>query len=267
MEKNNRMSIFVSSPNSYSDIFKIFYECYKKYWSDCIYEFILSTNNQSYKDITVINNYKDNDNWTDRTVNVIKNINTKYIMLFCDDIFIIDKVDNLKIEKILDYMDNNNINFCRLEPVKKGTRIKEVSWLSRVSKHLPSAINLQYGIFNRNYLIELLGDGTLDAWSIEKKLNKDMLDAKNQLFEDVIACNSSVIEVVHGISKGKWYPSALKKLDEAQISYNISRDIISSQLEKRQRLFSAFSLYLTPKMRKKIKHILSIFGFEFVTEN
>ena len=58
---DKRLSIYVSSPDSYSDVLAVFLKGYRRYWSDCPYEFILTTNTKSYEGITCICNNKQND--------------------------------------------------------------------------------------------------------------------------------------------------------------------------------------------------------------
>lgn len=55
---DKRLSIYVSSPDSYSDVLAVFLKGYRRYWSDCPYEFILTTNTKSYEGITCICNNK-----------------------------------------------------------------------------------------------------------------------------------------------------------------------------------------------------------------
>lgn len=50
---DKRLSIYVSSPDSYSDVLAVFLKGYRRYWSDCPYEFILTTNTKSYEGILV----------------------------------------------------------------------------------------------------------------------------------------------------------------------------------------------------------------------
>ena len=106
---DKRLSIYVSSPDSYSDVLAVFLKGYRRYWSDCPYEFILTTNTKSYEGITCICNNKQNDTWVERTIAALPVIKSKYVMLMCDDIILSDNVDNSLIERLLDYMDSHEI--------------------------------------------------------------------------------------------------------------------------------------------------------------
>ena len=146
---DKRLSIYVSSPDSYSDVLAVFLKGYRRYWSDCPYEFILTTNTKSYEGITCICNNKQNDTWVERTIAALPVIKSKYVMLMCDDIILSDNVDNSLIEQLLDYMDSHEIRYCNLGPTPKGSKIKSFPLLRSVNKQIPYAINL-YLLRERN---------------------------------------------------------------------------------------------------------------------
>ena len=95
---DKRLSIYVSSPDSYSDVLAVFLKGYRRYWSDCPYEFILTTNTKSYEGITCLCNNKQTDTWVERTITALPVIKSKYVMLMCDDIILSNNVDNSLIE-------------------------------------------------------------------------------------------------------------------------------------------------------------------------
>ena len=97
--KSKRLSIYVGSPDSYSDVLSIFLNGYHRYWSNCPYEFNLSTNTKKYDGIHCFCNNKQGDSWVERTISVLSNITTKYILLLCDDIIICDYINNDEIEE------------------------------------------------------------------------------------------------------------------------------------------------------------------------
>ena len=177
---DKRLSIYVSSPDSYSDVLAVFLKGYRRYWSDCPYEFILTTNTKSYEGITCICNNKQNDTWVERTIAALPVIKSKYVMLMCDDIILSDNVDNSLIERLLDYMDSHEIRYCNLGPTPKGSKIKSFPLLRSVNKQIPYAINLQFGIFRKDLFVELLGDGSLSAWDIENSINEQAAVAPSE---------------------------------------------------------------------------------------
>lgn len=262
-----RMTIFVSSPNEYQDVFQVYYQCINKYWKSCPYEVVLATNNQKYEGISVVNNYLSGDSWTERTIPVLQKIQSKYVLLMCDDILLIDDVDTIELSKILDDMDCYHINFCRLKPYKKGVQVSDSSNLLYLNRRAPYAKNLQIGIYNRDYLLELLGDGTKSAWKLECEWVKESLNAPNEFFDDIVACKNEVLPFVHGVIKGKWFPSAVFQLKRRSVWCKSDREILTKYQERKIKLISKVGYILSPRAKWRIKKLLSRFGFKFVTEN
>ena len=109
------MTILINSPDSYSDVFSVFLQCKEKNWRNCRYELVLSTNTKEYKGLTVLHSGgKSGNSWMDREILALNFINTKYIMIMCEDSLIMSQVEESLLENILDDMDNYGINYCKL---------------------------------------------------------------------------------------------------------------------------------------------------------
>lgn len=264
---NNRLSIYVSSPDSYSDVFDVYLRCFRKFWRDCPYEFILTTNSHRYDGIKCICNNNPGDSWVERTIAAYPLITSKYILMMCDDILINGKVENEKIESILNYMDENDIKFCRLNPVKQGKVITEIPYLNKVSKQMPYAINLQVGIFRMDYFKELLGDGSQSAWDIENRLNTISSESEDCLYRYVVSVNSIVIPFIHGIFKGKWYRRAISYIKDEYPDYQFMRPALPISTELKNYAIGLIQYNLSPGFRRRIKTIAKKIGFKFASRN
>lgn len=265
--KRKKMCIYVSSPKEYKDVFDVFIKCLNKYWDGVEYPVILSTNYPAtYEGVKIINSNNLQDTWTERTVKALSEIDEKYILLLCDDMLIRRKIDNRKIETIIDFMDDNEIMFCRLNPTKYGRKVKKIDFLNWTNKKMPYGINLQRGIYNKDYLIELLGDGSKSAWDIEKDLLKKAEQSKNEYFDNIITCRKNIFPVVHAVDKGCWYPKAIRFLKNEDISISINRKVMSQSKEILQDLKTFFSKLVTPRNRIRIKKILRKIGVSFTSD-
>jgi hypothetical protein len=264
---NKRLTLFVASPDSYSDVFEVFMQCYQKNCEDSPYELILATNTGQYKNITVMTNNNPGDNWIDRAIPALKRIDTKYILLMVDDIFIIQKVDFRKIERILDDMDEYQLNFCGLSNNFKGKCLRKGSILVYVKQRQAYAKNLQFGIFRRDYLISELGDGSKSGWDLEKKWVNETATASQAYFTDIVSCKEKIIKFVHGIDKGKWLPGALNSLKKNGIKVNVLRETLSGNEELKLNITKIIGKKFSPKNRRWIKNVLSRLGYKFITNN
>ena len=263
---DNRLSIYVSSPDSYADVFAIFLKGFRKFWSDCTYEFILTTNTRSYEGITCICNNKQNDTWVERTLVTLPAIKSKYILLMCDDIIISDKVDNSVIERLLDYMDSHEIKYCRLEPIPKGDIIKSFPLLRSVNRQTPYAINLQLGIFRKDFFVELIGDGSLSSWDIENSINEQAAFAPNEDFKDVVAVSKYILPYIHGVYKGKWIRQAIANLTKLGLYEDSGRGIVSFSQQLKIDMTHWFQWKISLNQRRMLKSVLSMMGIRFATK-
>lgn len=264
--KSGRLSVYVSSPDSYADVFEVFLKGYHKYWADCPYEFILSTNNHTYEGLSCICNHKTQDSWVERTLAAMPMIRSKYILLMCDDLIISGAVDNSKIEQILDYMDEREIKFCRFKPVLRKNIIDGIPFLSKVNRQMPYAINLQIGIFRKDYFESLLGDGSLSAWDIERELINESAKAKDEFFSDVVALNRPVLPFVHGVIKGKWIRRSLSYVHKEYPEYEVKRGVISWPKQIEIDIIDAVQYKISAVRIGCLKEILRRLGFTFVTQ-
>lgn len=97
------LKILVMSCDKNQDLYEPFYKCMEKYWCDHP-EIIYSTEslqNPYYK--TICKNYPLSQ-WTKRARETIKEIDSDYIMLTIDDLFIREKVNNKNIENLCTYL-------------------------------------------------------------------------------------------------------------------------------------------------------------------
>lgn len=266
--KKDRLSIYISSPDSYADVLKIFFKGFRKYWSDCPYEFILATNTKSYEGITCIKNNKQGDTWVGRTLEALPNIRTKYVMVMCDDVIITGKVDGVAIERVLDYMDDHAIRYCRLFPTKPtGPNIESFPLLCRVNKQVAYAINFRLGIFRKDFIAELLGDGSLSAWELENFINKQAAAADNENFEDVVAVSNCIVPYIHSVYKGRWIRKAVSALSEKGLYENGSNRPLVTFTQNMKICTTEWAIRkIKPAHRRKLKSLLAVFGVKFATK-
>lgn len=264
MEKNAKIAIYVSSPDSYSDVFNVFLECKNKYYQNCPFDIIVSTNTMEYDGIITYHSENKIDDWVSRTIPVLKEINYKYVLLMCDDIFFKNNPNTSAIIEIVNFMEQNNINYCRLKPSKKNKKINK--YIGLLSPKTPYAMNLQIGIFNREFLISELEKESINAWKIEERWLNEAASHK-VYYKDKIVVRKKIIEYIHGVSKGKWRRSALRKLKKNQINVDLKK---RSRMTNKEELLEAVKVFfskITPiKLRKKIKKFFKKIGIKFSSE-
>lgn len=266
---NEKMVIFIATPDTYEDVLLIFLKCFRKFWKDCPYEVVISTNTKEYKGVTTYKNYLTNDGWMDRAIPVLKQIEAEYILLLCDDLIITEKVDSDRIKQVFRDVIDYKIDFCGLTSHSSrvgGKKLYSNSDVLYVRRNRPYALNLQAGIYRRKFLIELLGDGSENPWELERKWIKEANNADNSYFLNIAVAEGDILNCRNGVLKGKWYGSVLRKLKRLNIEVEPVRPVIGRLQELWIFLSRRISIILPTGLRPIIKKCLSFLGIKFATE-
>lgn len=259
------LKLFIATPDSYSDVMEVFLQCFRKNWSDCPYELIVSTNTKNYDDVTTFDNNIANDGWMDRTIPILKQLDADYIMLLCDDCFMLDKVSTQQVKELFNEVKSNHLDFCGMTNYIKGPNFAKAKYLNRVPRNRAYAKNLQTGIFRREYLLTELGDGSLSPWEMEAKWLREASQDTSEYFTNIASCNVNILHCTNGIVKGKWLQSAINDLNDIGIPVKTERKIISINAERKMKFISKMGKFVPMSSRKRIKNVLKHIGFNFAT--
>ena len=164
ISKHYRMIIFLVVYGPYKDIYEIFLKQFRKNWPDCPYPLIIG--NQYYpinEDNILTLDFDETLNGPQRLNKIINLIDADYYLGFEVDRLIMDKVDSSEVEKILDFMDSNNIKYfrCNASVIKKREKDKYTGYDHYY--HIPA--KEPYGV-----------PGSTVIWS--KQLRKEMIEKK-----------------------------------------------------------------------------------------
>lgn len=204
MTNLEQTKILVASCDKNQDTFEPFHHCWEKYWPNHP-EIIYSTEtllNPYYK--TINKNY-DINLWTKRIRETVQEIDSKFILLVCDDIFLRKNVNIQDIESKLDLLINN-IGALHLErqfdsfdtPYYNGTILRNISGKYQTA--------VCCGIWTKEALLTCFNVPDIDPWQFEK-LNKTFgyrfLITKNGLL-DWGYYKPDGKKQWFGLQKGKW---------------------------------------------------------------
>lgn len=263
----NSLSILVPTPDSYFDVYEVFRKCFKANWNDCPYPLYVVTDTKEYVGVNLLQTMKTDSTWHDRVLYALDYIQSEYILLLCDDIFVLRKINNDEIDYIVSDMRKYGILYCGMNNNITGPILHPGSMLVKVRKNQAYGKNLQAGIFKKSYLISLLEGNQKTAYDIEMEWLREAEVEDNSFDEQVVSCKKNILHCIEGVGSGKWDPFAVKKLRKVGVEIDSMRGI-----EKKSRmlylyLVKALGKKMPPKTRKIIKKCLSKIGFRFVTDN
>ena len=256
--------------DSYKDVRSVFFESFRKNWKDLPYPVILACNSAMEDERTVGEVVVCDSSLTDskRHLRALDRANSEYVLLIVEDGLITKPVNSQRIEEILDYMDEKQLNFCKMVPFpsKKGKKIQDFPNAKYISKRQAYGINYLCGIYRVSYLKTLLDSECKDSWEIEEMLLRKAAASEKGYYEDKILVTDDPLNIVFCVEKGKWSHWAKKYIKKNGYMFNSSRESWSLWHDFVAGIKHFISNILPIKLRFKIKKVLMKFGMKFATK-
>lgn len=218
---NEELSILVLSCDKYSDLWGPFFSCFFKFWPECNYKIYLGANNKKFDDSRVETILSGDDkDWSSSFLKILSQIDSKYIIVLLEDLFIIDYVDNDKIDNSLKFLINNNFNFCHIGKMVGADKIVNDDF-GLLDKGMPYRVNV-FGIWEKTYLENILIPGE-NAWNFE------IMGSYRSSYDDgFYFTRQKILNTLNMVEKGKWCPDKLKIIKKIGIDINNNqRDTLS----------------------------------------
>ena len=215
MGDKNNLSILVLSCDKYSDLWSPFFECFFKYWPDCEYPVYLGTNERHFNDkrVKTLLAGKDKD-WSSSFKKIIEQVDSEYVFVILEDLFLIRVVDNLKFKECFDILKKNNFNHCHVRFHLKPELIIE-NGIGVYSKGMPYRVNV-LGLWRKDYLLKILIDG-------ESPWNFEIMGSYRSSYDDGFYClPGEIFKTINTVEKGKWLPDKLKICQGMGLEIDIS---------------------------------------------
>lgn len=259
------ISEVILSLDKYSDLWPTFFECAKRYWHVEMPVYLVTNHlKPEFPGITTIQT-GDEVSWSRRARAAIEKIPSNYILLMLEDYFIISDFSNVQLDPILTFIEQNSCDYLRIYPIPdlRQKEKKDVGIYSLPSDSL-YGVNLQPAIWNREYLLTLLGNDDFSAWEFEARQKND---SPKKIPGKLYSVNYYPFVMVNGVLQGKWYPSSVKKLDQLGIQVDLShRPLLSKKNVAIYKIKIIIRKVLGPNLIRTFKPLLKKLGFKFVTD-
>lgn len=136
----SKCAFLMSSCDSYSDTWDMFYQLVYKYWADCPLPMYLNTETIRYSpscslELTVCNT-EQGIPWGERMIRVLDMIPEKYVLLVLDDFFLQANVNGRAIDTLVDIMEKD-------ESIS-SFQLKASRWIQEGSSSFPVTDEIHY---------------------------------------------------------------------------------------------------------------------------
>lgn len=231
MVNTNKCTLLINTCDNYKDTWVPFFSLLMNYWKDCPYPIYMNMEEEEFSfgglEINLLNHSKETQ-WSNRLIDSLKKIRTKYIILMLDDFFINDKVNQNKIDQCINWMEENqNIAvFSFASSLWKDIDDNIYQGFDLRPLEAEYRFNLQAALWNRKQLIRLLKKGE-SPWQTEHMGTfRSRILYKNKFFYAAKKNEPMIIPYEYGgaIHQGKWTvetPELLRKNNINGIDFNI----------------------------------------------
>ena len=265
---DNRLSVIISSCDSFSDLWDGHIKQLERFWGDRqVDQTILLTDkptDKTYDNITVLAAGEDLE-WSERLKAALDTVRTEYVFITLDDYFLIKKVENRRIDEMIDVLEEYKLDYIRLfKHPKRATRekISGHKGIHRVDNTLYYCVNMYAGIWRRDFA-RYCADCKLTAWEFEVAL-PEMAQRYNAALAVDKKRDFVILDVVR---KGKLLHSSARYFRKHPDLYNGDRKVNALRYEQRLVIQTVVARNTPWWLHKRIKQVLRKFGFEFFTED
>ena len=189
-------------------------------------------------------------------------IKTEYILITLDDYFPIKKIENWRLERLIEIMDAEKLDYIRLfadpnsrKPFKKYKKLYEIPL------DVNYAVNLYQGIWRRDFVEKTLKEAQT-IWKYEVSLTP----TARELGARCVLSKGGEFEILDVIRKGKLLHKASRWLKRNGRELP-EREVISRKEEIRIKVFAAGKKILPKKLAIAVKNRLRKKGFVFFSDS
>lgn len=203
------MTVAIMAFDSYSDVWEPFNFFFKKNWTDCNYPiYMITCNNAEGMEICErVILTSDRMEWTERLHAALMQIETPYVLIMLEDLYIDRKVNSNEIKRCIEVMKKDaDIGCIRLLPNIKYKKIYERN--SAFGEYLPGQayrMSTHPSIWKREYLIKMTEE-VMSAWDFEYIGTQTCC----RYPERILCTRQTVVHFTNGIWRSKWTTEGVK---------------------------------------------------------
>ena len=153
------VAVLINSCDAYTDVLDYFFFFYKKFWN-CPYKTYLNMEDVAYKnDILEKTFVFGKTAWSKRLIKCLKEIEQEFVIMFLDDFFLVDYVDQKKLDECVSRMQNDrSIGYFMFEPhlSDKFGMPKEDDYFRKRDKRERYLCSAQIILWRKSYLLRVM---------------------------------------------------------------------------------------------------------------
>lgn len=212
-----KFSVLVVSCDKYSDLWLPFFELFWRFWPDCPFNVYLLSNNMAahipkVKPLLV----GDDLSWSDNLIKALNQLNEEYVLIFLDDLLLLDHVKTDDVVKIVGWVVEKMPNYLRMNPYPRADKSYNelVGIVLRGTVYRTATV---MAVWKRDILLNLLRPGE-NAWEFEI-----CGTVRSDCYDKFYATWTDYFPIVNSVIKGKWRRRAIRKLRSLRIEIDLEK--------------------------------------------
>lgn len=259
----NQLTLVISSCDRFSDLWETSLMFLQKNWGNRGIRTILLTDKPTSYTHEGVEVYCAGEGleYPQRMKALLGTISTEYILVTLDDYFLIQPVENERIQRLLSVMDTEKIDYIRMfaDP-DSNVGFKEYHDLYQIDLNENYAVNLYQSIWRASFLSATLKD-SISIWNYEVSLSR----TAKRLCSLCVLSKGGEFEILDVIRKGKILHKAKRYLKRQHIELE-NRSVLPYRIEFKNGLFDFGRKILPDSAARRVKAVLRRCGVKFISD-
>jgi hypothetical protein len=209
------ITVLILSCDRYRDTWEPVAFSYEQNWPDCPYPIRLLTNHQRFDHPRIASIAVGDDlDWSSNLLQMLEHVESERVMLWLDDVFIGQRVDNSAVRKIAIWAAEHDAAFVRLRPVPAPD-----SWgpdgVGELHRDASYRVSVFATLWKVSTLRAILRAGE-NPWQFEVDGTE-----RSRAMSGFYATRRPVFHHVHGVEKGLWLRATVKWLRYAGVKVDL----------------------------------------------
>ena len=215
-DMHGNCAVLIVSCDKYKDLWGPCITLFRRFWNDCPYPVYLLSNTvkADFPNVTSIATGSD-ISWSDNLLIALNSLECSHVLLYIEDLFLIDTVDSKTIQSLIQRCIDEDWNYLRLNPTPKGDALIDDS-ISEISPGTVYRSSVVFSVWKIDILKQMLKKGE-SAWDFE-----EIGTARTDAFPKFYASNHALIPNCNTVIKGVWETEALKSIRALGINPDLS---------------------------------------------
>lgn len=262
--QNDRLTLLIHSCDRYSDLWEAHAELLNKNWAERSVRTLLVSDLPGKVQLEGVEVHfaGAGRELSERMAYALSLIDTPYILITLEDYFPIYRIDPDGIERLLDIMDAEQLDYIRLFPDPNSHKsYRRYRHLFEISLKTNYQVNLRQGIWRKSFVEKTIGERK-NAWEYEVSLTPIAIREKAKC----VLSKGGEFRTLDVVRKGRILHRADRYLRKHHL-YHGSRPVISYREELRIEIFSLGKKLLPRWMAVKVKEFLRKRGYSFYSRS